>query len=121
MLIASLPLFSQGRTNAYFRIGLSAIDQIFRVMNEQSQPLFDADFNLISYYNWTGLPGSLAGSVNNGGNGEPKGYTGMVGTSHRPSDDLSVYGESTTTMVLRPPDRACQLSLRRQMPCSVLN
>ncbi|KAI9574953.1 Six-hairpin glycosidase-like protein [Boletus coccyginus] len=70
---------------------LSAIDQIFRVMNEQSQPSFDADFNFISYYNWTGLPGSLAGSVNNGGNGEPKGYTGMVGTSHRPSDDLSVY------------------------------
>jgi meiotically up-regulated gene 157 (Mug157) protein len=70
---------------------LSAIDQIFRVMNEQSQPSFDADFNFISYYNWTGLPGSLAGSVNNGGNGELKGYTGMVGTSHRPSDDLSVY------------------------------
>ncbi|KAN0097721.1 glycoside hydrolase family 125 protein [Tylopilus felleus] len=70
---------------------LSAIDQIFRVMNEQSQPSFDADFNLILYYSWTGLPGSLAGSVNNGGGGEPKGYTGMIGTSHRPSDDLSVY------------------------------
>jgi len=82
----------------YPRIGLSAIDQIFRVMNEQSQPSFDADFNFISYYNWTGLPGSLAGSVNNGGNGEPKGYTGMVGTSHRPSDDLSVYGGSTIFM-----------------------
>ncbi|KAG8218384.1 Six-hairpin glycosidase-like protein [Butyriboletus roseoflavus] len=70
---------------------LSAIDQIFRVMDEQSQPSFDANFNFISYYNWTGLPGSLAGPVNNGGNGELKGYTGMVGTSHRPSDDLSVY------------------------------
>jgi len=70
---------------------LSAIDQIFRVMSEQSQPSFDADFNYVSYYNWTGFAGSLAGSVNNGGNGEPKGYTGMVGTSHRPSDDLSVY------------------------------
>lgn len=65
-------------------------------MNEQSQPSFDADFNFISYYNWTSLPGSLTGPVNNGGNGEPKGYTGMVGTSHRPSDDLSVYGESIT-------------------------
>ncbi|KAF8138188.1 Six-hairpin glycosidase-like protein [Boletus edulis] len=70
---------------------LSAIDQIFRVMSEQSRPSFDADFNFVSYYNWTGLAGSLAGSVNNGGNGEPKGYTGMVGTSHRPSDDLSIY------------------------------
>ncbi|KAF9221854.1 hypothetical protein BS17DRAFT_796694 [Gyrodon lividus] len=70
---------------------LSAIDQIFRVMNEQSQPSYDANFNFVSYYNWTGLPGSLPGMVVNGGNGEPKGYTGMVGTSHRPSDDLSVY------------------------------
>ncbi|KAG6378456.1 Six-hairpin glycosidase-like protein [Boletus reticuloceps] len=75
---------------------LSAIDQIFRVMSEQSQPSFDADFNFVSYYNWTGLAGSLAGSVNNGGNGEPKGYTGMVGTSHRPSDDLSVYAFLTS-------------------------
>ncbi|KAH0839662.1 hypothetical protein J3R83DRAFT_582 [Lanmaoa asiatica] len=84
-----------------FPTWLSAIDQIFRVMNEQSQPSFDADFNFISYYNWTGLPGSLAGPVNNGGNGELKGYTGMVGTSHRPSDDLSVFA-----------DRMYQLSLR---------
>jgi meiotically up-regulated gene 157 (Mug157) protein len=73
--------------------GLAAIDQIFRVIDEQSQASFDADWNFISYYNWTGLPGSLAGSVNNGGNGEPKGYTGMVGTHHRPSDDLSTFGE----------------------------
>ncbi|KIJ70269.1 glycoside hydrolase family 125 protein [Hydnomerulius pinastri MD-312] len=69
----------------------SAIDQIFRVINEQSQPSFDANFNFVSYYNWTGLPGSLPGLVLNGGNGEPKGYTGMVGTHHRPSDDLSIY------------------------------
>lgn len=69
-------------------------------MNEQSQPSFDAGFNFISYYNWTGLPGSLAGSVNNGGNGEPKGYTGMVGTSHRPSDDLSVYGKPAIPLLV---------------------
>jgi hypothetical protein len=70
---------------------LAAIDQIFRVINEQSQASFDTDWNFISYYNWTGLSGSLAGAVNNGGNGEPKGYTGMVGTHHRPSDDLSTF------------------------------
>lgn len=70
---------------------LTAIDQIFRVINEQSQASFDSDWNFISYYNWTGLAGSLAGAVNNGGNGEPKGYTGMVGTHHRPSDDLSTF------------------------------
>lgn len=59
---------------------------------EQTQPTFDRDWNLVSYYNWTGEAGSLPGAVNNGGNGEPKGYTGLVGTSHRPSDDLSTFG-----------------------------
>lgn len=62
-------------------------------MEEQSQPTFDEDFNVISYYNWTGGDGALSPRVPNGGNGEPKGWTGMVGTHHRPSDDLSTYGE----------------------------
>ncbi|EKM59661.1 uncharacterized protein PHACADRAFT_205888 [Phanerochaete carnosa HHB-10118-sp] len=69
----------------------SAIGQIFRVIEEQSQPTFDKDWNFISYFNWTGGAGSLSPAVNNGGNGEPKGYTGMVGTHHRPSDDLSTF------------------------------
>ncbi|KJA30100.1 glycoside hydrolase family 125 protein [Hypholoma sublateritium FD-334 SS-4] len=68
-----------------------AVDQIFRVINEQSQGTFDANFNFISYYNWTGGAGSLSPAVNNLGNGEPKAYTGLVGTHHRPSDDLSVF------------------------------
>ncbi|KAJ7724819.1 hypothetical protein DFH07DRAFT_854556 [Mycena maculata] len=68
----------------------SAIDQIFRVINEQSQGSWDADFNFISYYNWTGN-GQQSPTVDNGGNGEPKAYTGMVGTHHRPSDDISVF------------------------------
>ncbi|CAK5270141.1 unnamed protein product [Mycena citricolor] len=72
-----------------------AIDQILTVVDHQSQASFDADFNWISYYNFTGLDGSLEPAVANGGNGEPKGYTGktlgMVGTHHRPSDDLSTY------------------------------
>jgi len=38
---------------------------------------------------------SLSPLVNNDGNGEPKGYTGMVGTLHRPSDDLSTFGPFT--------------------------
>lgn len=59
-------------------LGFAAIDQIFRVITEQSQPSFDSNFNFISYYNWTGGPGSLSPAVNNGGNGEPKAYTGMV-------------------------------------------
>ncbi|KAJ7048385.1 hypothetical protein C8F01DRAFT_1282717 [Mycena amicta] len=68
-----------------------AIDQIFRVINEQSQASFDANFNFISYYNWTGGNGALSPAVPNAGNGEPKGYTGMVGTHHRPSDDISTF------------------------------
>ncbi|KZV69245.1 glycoside hydrolase family 125 protein [Peniophora sp. CONT] len=69
----------------------AAIDQIFTVMEDQSQATLDGDFNFVSYYNWTGTAGSLSPPVNNHGNGEPKAFTGMVGTHHRPSDDLSVY------------------------------
>ncbi|THV03293.1 hypothetical protein K435DRAFT_292465 [Dendrothele bispora CBS 962.96] len=69
----------------------AAINQIFRVINEQSQPTFDENFNFISFYNWTGGNGALSPAVPNHGNGEPKAYTGMVGTSHRPSDDLSTF------------------------------
>lgn len=72
--------------------GHSAISQIFRVIEEQSQPTFDEDFNFISFYNWTGGNGALSPAVNNAGNGEPKAYTGLVGTHHRPSDDLSTFG-----------------------------
>ncbi|KAL0581969.1 hypothetical protein V5O48_000027 [Marasmius crinis-equi] len=69
----------------------AAIDRIFQVINEQSQSSFDKDFNFVSFYNWTGMPGALSPKVNNGGNGEPKKYTGMVGSSHRPSDDLCTF------------------------------
>ncbi|KAI0068999.1 hypothetical protein BV25DRAFT_1792433 [Artomyces pyxidatus] len=69
----------------------SAINQIFRVVSEQSQGSFDENFNFISFYNWTGGAGALSPAVNNGGNGEPKAYTGLVGTHHRPSDDLSTF------------------------------
>jgi hypothetical protein len=57
--------------------GYAAINQIFRVINEQSQGSFDENFNFISYYNWTGGNGALAPMVYNRGNGEPKAYTGM--------------------------------------------
>ncbi|KAH9844064.1 Six-hairpin glycosidase-like protein [Rhodofomes roseus] len=70
---------------------LDAISQIMRVIWEQSQPTFDENWNLVSYYNWTGEAGSLPGAVNNGGNGEPKAYTGLIGTHHRPSDDLCTF------------------------------
>ncbi|KAG8879181.1 hypothetical protein FRB97_001910 [Tulasnella sp. 331] len=70
---------------------LSAMSAILKVVDEQSQPTFDPNYNIVSYYNWTGGSGSPSPMVPNGGNGEPKGRTGMVGTSHRPSDDLVVF------------------------------
>ncbi|KAI0728710.1 Six-hairpin glycosidase-like protein [Fomitopsis betulina] len=70
---------------------VTSIGQIMRVVWEQSQATFDENWDLVSYYNWTGEAGSLAGAVNNGGNGEPKAYTGLIGTHHRPSDDLSTF------------------------------
>lgn len=73
--------------------GRAAINQIFRVINEQSQPTFDENFNFISFFNWTGGGGSLSPSISNFGNGEPKAYTGLVGTHHRPSDDESTFGK----------------------------
>lgn len=63
-------------------LGNSAIDQIFRVIDEQSQGTFDENYNVISYYNWTGGPGALSPAVVNEGNGEPKAYTGLVVRGH---------------------------------------
>jgi len=62
--------------NFLFYLGKSAIDQVFRVINEQSQGTFDNNFNVISFYNWTGGPGSPSPAVDNEGNGEPKAFTG---------------------------------------------
>jgi len=62
-----------------------------RVIDEQSQASYDDNDNFISYFNWTGGWGSLPPLVNNRGNGEPKAYTGLVGTHHRPSDDLAIF------------------------------
>jgi hypothetical protein len=96
-------------------LGKLAIDQIFRVINDQSFGTFDKNFDVISFYNWTGGPGSLSAPVDNEGNGEPRASTGtscvflnaskfhplfdlfhagLVATHHRPSDDISVFRES---------------------------
>lgn len=66
----------------------AAVAQIFKVIEEQSQPTFDQDFNLLSYvrervqraermsltaaqYSWSGGNGALSPMVNNHGNNEP--------------------------------------------------
>lgn len=66
-----------------------------QLIEDQSKPSFDDDYNFFSAYNWTGLAGALSGPVTNGGNGAPKAYTGLVATHHRPSDDLSLLRQST--------------------------
>ncbi len=72
----------------------SAIDSIFSVIWEQSQATLDDNFNLVSYYNWTGGNGALSPAVPNGGNNAPRAYTGLVGTHHRPSDDITTFCRS---------------------------
>lgn len=99
--------------------GYDAVNAIMRVIGEQSQPTFDENYNVISYYHWSGQPGSMSPPVPNGGNGEPKGYTGMVGTHHRPSDDLVVYCTETKFSSFVPDLTFWQLFMYRLMPCSV--
>ena len=43
-----------------FCLGFNAITQVFRVIDEQSQATFDDNYNIVSYYNWTGQPGKPA-------------------------------------------------------------
>ncbi|EGO01766.1 hypothetical protein SERLA73DRAFT_103760 [Serpula lacrymans var. lacrymans S7.3] len=69
----------------------TAINQILTVIEEQSQASFDENWNWVSYYNWTGNAGALSPAVTNAGAGEPRGSNGLVGTHHRPSDDLSIF------------------------------
>ncbi|KAH7110697.1 Six-hairpin glycosidase-like protein [Dactylonectria macrodidyma] len=74
----------------------AAMSQILRVIKEQSQSTWADDWTFVSYYNWTGLPGALQPPVPNGGNGEPKLENGLVASSHRPSDDLTVFNFITS-------------------------
>ncbi|ENH62180.1 hypothetical protein FOC1_g10015143 [Fusarium oxysporum f. sp. cubense race 1] len=74
----------------------SAMKQILRVIDEQSESTWTEDWSYVSYYNWTGQAGSLSPPVPNSGNGEPKLANGLVACSHRPSDDLSVFNYITS-------------------------
>ncbi|KAF4336881.1 DUF1237 domain protein [Fusarium beomiforme] len=74
----------------------SAMKQILRVLDEQSQSTWAEDWSYVSYYNFTGQPGSLSAPVDNSGNGEPKLANGLVSCSHRPSDDICVFNYITS-------------------------
>lgn len=71
------------------------MNQILKTIKDQSQSSWSSDdsWEFVSYYNWTGDTGSLSPPVPNGGNGEPKLANGLVGSSHRPSDDLCVFSQ----------------------------
>lgn len=64
---------------------------ILDVLRNESQGSWSEDWQYISYYNWTGTAGSLSPPVTNSGNGEPRLANGLVGSSHRPSDDLCIF------------------------------
>ena len=74
------------------------MDQILRVLHEQSQSSWADNWDWVSYFNWTGTAGSLSPPVPNDGNGEPKNGNGLVASSHRPSDDLCVFSKSFTAL-----------------------
>ena len=67
---------------------------IMQTIHDQSIGSWSKDWQFVSYYNWTGEPGSPSPPVPNGGNGEPRLTNGLVGCSHRPSDDLCVFSKS---------------------------
>lgn len=70
---------------------MAAMKQILTVIENESQSSWANDWEFVSHYNWTGIAGSLSGPVKNGGNGDLKKANGLVGSSHRPSDDLCVF------------------------------
>lgn len=69
----------------------AAMSQMLKVIHDQSLGTWDDKWQLVSYYNWTGTTGSLEAPVVNGGNGAPRRANGLVGCSHRPSDDITVF------------------------------
>ena len=78
------------------------MSQILTVLNDQSQSSWSPDWDFVSYYNWTGT----MAPVTNGGNGEPKKANGLVASSHRPSDDICVFSESTSQRLVFVADLA---------------
>lgn len=67
------------------------MDAIVTLLHNESLGSWSPDWNYISFYNWTGLAGSLSPPVTNSGNGEPRLANGLVASSHRPSDDLCIF------------------------------
>ncbi|OAQ96798.1 hypothetical protein LLEC1_06971, partial [Akanthomyces lecanii] len=82
--------------NTSVNVRRKAMQTILELLRDQSQGSWSDDWEFVSYYNWTGTAGSLSPPVTNGGNGEPKLANGLVGSSHRPSDDLCVFNFITS-------------------------
>lgn len=72
----------------------AAMEQILTVLHNQMPSNWAPNWDWVSYYNWTGLPGSDSHIIDNSGNGEPVKQTGMVQCKHRPSDDQTIFSRA---------------------------
>ncbi|KAF7373060.1 hypothetical protein MSAN_00513700 [Mycena sanguinolenta] len=66
----------------------TAVEAILQVIAEQATPTYDADGNVISFYN---ISGPNQQYMKNDGRGPPKANTGLIGTTYRPSDDVVYF------------------------------
>jgi len=64
------------------------VEAIFQVIEEQSTSTFDSTGRVTSFYNISGFNQQY---MRNSGRGPPKKWTGMVGTTYRPSDDVVIF------------------------------
>lgn len=69
------------------------MDAILTNVGDEMQSSWSEDWDWVVYYNWTGTPGSSSPPVDNDGTGEPKKMNGLVGCTHRPSDDRTIFSE----------------------------
>ncbi|KAJ6471431.1 hypothetical protein C8R45DRAFT_1055029 [Mycena sanguinolenta] len=60
----------------------TAVEAILQVIAEQAVPTYDADGNVVSFYN---ISGPNQQYMKNDGRGPPKANVGLIGTTYRPS------------------------------------
>ncbi|KAF8180772.1 Six-hairpin glycosidase-like protein [Mycena galopus ATCC 62051] len=66
----------------------TAVEAVMQVIDEQVVPTYDAQGNVISFYN---ISGPNQQYMKNDGRGPPKANTGLIGTTYRPSDDVVYF------------------------------
>ncbi|KAJ7782212.1 hypothetical protein DFH07DRAFT_909060 [Mycena maculata] len=66
----------------------TAVENILQIVHDQAVPTYDADGNVVSFYN---ISGPNQQYMKNDGRGPPKANTGLIGTTYRPSDDVVYF------------------------------